>query len=648
MSLVGALRAMLSLDSTQFVSGANKAQKSGKKLEASLASIGSTMRKVGLGLAVAGAALGTAIKGQLNAADEMGKAAQKFGVGVEELSRLKYAADLSDVSLDTLGMSLGQLSKKMAAVADGNKTQTKMFADLGISVLDASGQMRSAEAVMQDVADVMARMPDGAEKTALAMKLFGKSGAEMIPMLNGGKTGLQAMADEANRLGVVIDEKTAKAAEAFNDNLTRLGAAASGMVMQITAALAPTLEKLSNWAVEVANAFGNLSPETKELIVQIGAIVGIVAVAAAGFGALLLVLNPVSIAIAAIATAAVLIYENWDGIAAWFSEQWAMIRQATEEAWMAIQNAIGGAISYVQGLWDTFIAGLTAAVQIARDVGTAISEALMMGQGTAAGEALGAGFTEGIMKGEIAAAAAGLSLGQSAGEALRSYLGINSPSRLAKGYGVNVAEGLALGIRDGKPLVDQAMTELGEGVEGKADSLASRLESVKSTFQNAFVGLVTGAMSFKEALGQVAMSLAKMAAEAAFQQLFGNLFKGGGLFGGLFGFADGGAFSHGRVMAFANGGVVNGATAFGMQGGLGVMGEAGPEAIMPLARGRGGKLGVVAQGGGAQKVQLEVIEGPMFASRVRVISDESAVSVTRAYDREVAPQSRGRNPRERG
>ncbi|MBL9047199.1 MAG: hypothetical protein JNK34_07800, partial [Tabrizicola sp.] len=94
-ALVGALRAMLTLDSTAFVSGANKAQKSGKKLESGLATLGGAMKKVGLGLAIAAAGLGAAIKGQLNAADEMGKAAQKFGIGVEELSRLNYAAKLS-------------------------------------------------------------------------------------------------------------------------------------------------------------------------------------------------------------------------------------------------------------------------------------------------------------------------------------------------------------------------------------------------------------------------------------------------------------------------------------------------------------------------------------------------------------------------
>ena len=70
------------------------------------------------------------------------------------------------------------------------------------------------------------------------------------------------------------------------------------------------------------------------------------------------------------------------------------------------------------------------------------------------------------------------------------------------------------------------------------------------------------------------------------------------LFNGLFQFADGGSFAQGRVTPFANGGVVSGPTTFPMRGGTGLMGEAGPEAIMPLSRGADGKLGVRTEGGG--------------------------------------------------
>ena len=84
------------------------------------------------------------------------------------------------------------------------------------------------------------------------------------------------------------------------------------------------------------------------------------------------------------------------------------------------------------------------------------------------------------------------------------------------------------------------------------------------------------------------------------QNALGGLLAEGmqGLLGGLMPFAKGGSFSQGRVMPFARGGVVAAPTTFPMRGGRGLMGEAGPEAIMPLARGADGRLGVQAAGGG--------------------------------------------------
>lgn len=109
----------------------------------------------------------------------------------------------------------------------------------------------------------------------------------------------------------------------------------------------------------------------------------------------------------------------------------------------------------------------------------------------------------------------------------------------------------------------------------------------------------------------VAGSLANTAYSAAMKPVtnhFGGLISQGveSLVQGILPFADGAAFSAGRVMPFATGGVVSGATAFLMCGGTGVMGEAGPEAIMPLARGPDGKLGVRGGGGGAVLVVMNI------------------------------------------
>ena len=130
----------------------------------------SKLAAVGLaGLATAAAAGGVAIgaltKQAINFADEIGKTAQKIGMTSESLSKLEYAAKLSDISLGQLQIGLGQLSKNM-------QSGDEAFAALGITIADAQGNLRSTEQVLLDIAERFAGMEDGAGKTALAMQIF--------------------------------------------------------------------------------------------------------------------------------------------------------------------------------------------------------------------------------------------------------------------------------------------------------------------------------------------------------------------------------------------------------------------------------------------------------------------------------------------
>jgi phage-related minor tail protein len=140
-------------------------------------------------------------------------------------------------------------------------------------------------------------------------------------------------------------------------------------------------------------------------------------------------------------------------------------------------------------------------------------------------------------------------------------------------------------------------------MDGEAQKLSRSLSSsLRGAFDKAVFGGEKLSTVFRDLLG----SVADKALDAALKPVTNALGTGltgavGGLSGALsaaFGFADGGAFSSGRVRAFARGGVVNGPTLFPMRGGTGLMGEAGPEAIMPLSRGADGRLGVAAPGGG--------------------------------------------------
>lgn len=241
---IGSLRVTLGADSAEFEQGLKVAQ---ARVSDFAASVATGMKYAAATFATAGGAMGLAIKNSLDQADKVGKSAQKMGIPVEELSKLQHAANLSDVSLEQLGTGVGKLSRNLVeGIGNPSTAAARSLAALGISAKDSSGQLRPTSDVISDIAEKFSGMKDGAGKTALAMNLFGKSGAELIPMLNSGKTGLQEMKDEAAKLGLTITDQTAKSAESFNDNLTRLKAAQEGVAMVITARLAPALADISN------------------------------------------------------------------------------------------------------------------------------------------------------------------------------------------------------------------------------------------------------------------------------------------------------------------------------------------------------------------------------------------------------------------
>ncbi|MES2549435.1 MAG: phage tail tape measure protein [Pseudomonadota bacterium] len=134
---------------------------------------------------------------------------------------------------------------------------------------------------------------------------------------------------------------------------------------------------------------------------------------------------------------------------------------------------------------------------------------------------------------------------------------------------------------------------------------------ISGGLRKAFDGLIFDGMKLNDALKTVANTIVDQVYSIAIKPVTGALGgllaqRVGGLMGAGMPFANGGAFSQGRVMPFAKGGVVSSPTGFPMRGGMGLMGEAGPEAIMPLARGPDGRLGVQAGGGRAVNVVMNI------------------------------------------
>lgn len=183
---------------------------------------------------------------------------------------------------------------------------------------------------------------------------------------------------------------------------------------------------------------------------------------------------------------------------------------------------------------------------------------------------------------------------------------------------------MARALKDGLDETGRAMA----ATEAESKALSRGLSS---GLRSAFDGLVFDGTRASDALNQVAQSLVNTAYSAAITPVTQQL--GGWLADGVAGlFANGASFSQGRVMPFANGGVVSGPTYFPMRGGTGLMGEAGPEAIMPLSRGADGRLGVRTEGGG-RPVQIAMnISTPDAASFQRSQS-QIANQMNRALSR---------------
>lgn len=156
---------------------------------------------------------------------------------------------------------------------------------------------------------------------------------------------------------------------------------------------------------------------------------------------------------------------------------------------------------------------------------------------------------------------------------------------------------------------DAELQRMQISMEATNASVGSLSSSISRGLRSAFDGLVLDGMKLSDALKTVASSIINATYSAALKpvtsQLGGIVAQGLASIGSV-AFAKGGAFSQGRVMPFAKGGVVSGPTTFPMRGGTGLMGEAGPEAIMPLTRGADGKLGVRAEGRGPVQVVMNI------------------------------------------
>ena len=198
-------------------------------------------------------------------------------------------------------------------------------------------------------------------------------------------------------------------------------------------------------------------------------------------------------------------------------------------------------------------------------------------------------------------------------------------------------EGSISGVEVVTSTLRTEMTKADRAIRDTSGNTRALSRSIGSSLRSAFDDLVFEGGRVSDVLRGVGRSLSGTVLDQALKPVQSAV--GGAISNGLTAafagslFADGAAFSGGRVQAFARGGVVERATAFPMRGGTGLMGEAGPEAIMPLARGPDGALGVRAAGGGGRSVQVVMNISTPDAQSFRRSQGQIAAELSRAIGR---------------
>lgn len=183
------------------------------------------------GMAAAGAAVASAfaaiVGSTAKAADEIGDVSDKLGVAPKALQELKFAAERAEVSFEGLQTGLKFIAKNAVEAAQGNEELAKAFA--GVGLRDAAGKIRPANELLTALADKFVTLPDDATRTNMAIKLFGRAGADLVPLLKKGSAGIAELSAKANELGVVMSDDVISAGGEFDDAMKDVRDSVTGL-----------------------------------------------------------------------------------------------------------------------------------------------------------------------------------------------------------------------------------------------------------------------------------------------------------------------------------------------------------------------------------------------------------------------------------
>jgi len=239
---------------------ARQAQDLERRLSKSFRGIGDSFGKLGalLGVGLGLEGLRRAGADAIEFGDNIEKAKAKTGLAAQDLSELAYVAKQSDVEFEALGTALKKMQVNLSEAASGAKAPNDALAALGLTIDDLKG--KKADEQFEILADRIAALKDPSDRTRASVELFGKAGADLLPLFQDGAQGIRELRDEARRLGATLTDEQAKALADADDAIKRLKASFSGLSRTLVAEVAPSLSQfLDNInAIATGDAVGKL------------------------------------------------------------------------------------------------------------------------------------------------------------------------------------------------------------------------------------------------------------------------------------------------------------------------------------------------------------------------------------------------------
>lgn len=536
-----------------------------------------------IGVAAAGA-FTNYIKSAIDAADALGKLEVRTGIAAGKLLGYINAGKLADVSQKQLVTGLRTLARTQAEAADGVATYSEAYARLGVKVEDSDGNLKASDKLLGEIADRFADLPDGPQKAAIAMDLFGKSGADLITLLNGGSKALE-------EFNFGLSKKFAQNAEFYNDQVQKLTFAFDKFKLQLMDALMPAL-------IEITNVFTELFASEVDWrsffkLVE-GGLRGIAAaslVVVEGFRFLGRVQKDVfSIILTAFRG-------DLKGAVAIATKGLGEEFERAKENFSRLGRIFTGTTEAPEGYGRRFtgrdVEDLPEKTKPGKTPKTPEEERIEAGRKLALAQLKN--WTEqdnrnqetiATIQEEISFAQLRLDKGEELADQTRRV------NELVQD-GIPFSKAFELvEAQENLRKLQEAQDEANRKQEAQAERLKDFYRSVgqviTSSIGGAIEGLIDGTKSLGQSLADLAKSLGRMFLQFGVRSLFGGLFPS----------ANGNVFAQNKIVPFYNGGIVSKPTIFPMANGMGLMGEAGPEAIMPLRRDASGRLGVEASGGG--------------------------------------------------